>query len=358
MTNVAFLDLFPWEIMAIRALENPALSIHESKQSCKPALKMPHMCCPGGAGRQNSFRRECAGKNLSQYYALREAVVKELPLLNTTNQCDLCRVMDLCRQYNLTFGIYGDSLSRQFVEAFECSLIRRSFSVKKTGVRDRGTFEISSPTWKNERIRMHWFMNYKVPHNYSFVEAPGNHPDVNAVLFNFGLHYSHHATRSGMSPQTFFVLLEKLFAHLKQLFTEKKVKVVFYRETSAQHFDGMGGDFFLARNASQLGHCVPQSEHENGGWRDKYVADAAQLNDFTIFSAGRLPSKSDTNPRLIVLPFFHVTRPFHDLHGWNVYAAHDMDCTHYCSVPYLWWPLWRSWRVALEGSVAFLDPTS
>jgi hypothetical protein len=40
------------------------------------------------------------------------------------------------------------------------------------------------------------------------------------------------------------------------------------------------------------------------------------------------------------LPFFNLTAQLHYLH--------PSECTHYCSTPYLWMPIWRSLRLAMD----------
>ena len=55
---------------------------------------------------------------------------------------------------------------------------------------------------------------------------------------------------------------------------------------------------------------------------------------------------------LVVLPYYNFTAPHWDQHPPEKVA----DCTHYCPSPFLYLPLWRSFRIALDrqfgGAVA------
>jgi hypothetical protein len=52
--------------------------------------------------------------------------------------------------------------------------------------------------------------------------------------------------------------------------------------------------------------------------------------------------------QLTILPFREYTSQFHDLHATG-------DCSHFCTTPSLWMPLWRTLRLALDNAAATFE---
>jgi hypothetical protein len=162
-----------------------------------------------------------------------------------------------------------------------------------------------------------------------------------------------------------------------------KFKLLLFRETSAQHFPFPGGDWgggltctplnFTSANATQdASVAVPF-------YREVTLRNAAWDTGFNVFSvgpasgqggggeggasssgnpngtSGRLlqllqppqeqaskptATAATSHPEIIMLPYAKFTSDLYDLH--------PDECTHYCSTPFLWMPLWRSFRLAME----------
>jgi hypothetical protein len=84
------------------------------------------------------------------------------------------------------------------------------------------------------------------------------------------------------------------------------------------------------------------------GWRERAVADAAAEAGFDRVEAGRnmptFPSGTGNN-ELVVLPYYGFTSDQYTMHPFR---GDWQDCTHYCSSPFLYMPIWRSLRLAMD----------
>ena len=49
------------------------------------------------------------------------------------------------------------------------------------------------------------------------------------------------------------------------------------------------------------------------------------------------------NNELVFLPFREYTLPLHYLH--------PTECSHYCHTPFLWLPIWRNLRIAMDRAI-------
>jgi hypothetical protein len=375
-STVEFLDLFDWELQSdvLTGIDDESKNsaTQEGQDDLQPPSDISKMC---RVGTLTNSRNTCGNQSVVHYYSLRDSVlrnhVRPLPASGmSTTKCDLCRILNLCLEHNITFGIYGDSMTRQMMESFECALFRRGYKVQKPFQGKAYTqFIISSPHWGERFVTIHYHMQFKVLSSMSNPQAPGNHPDINAILTSFGLHNSAGAIKARNNQANYQKGVARLYGHLKTFMTmnsttaddesPNKFKLMLHRETSAQHFDAEGGDFFWARdkkdqlNSSALLTCVPFQQGSSAGWREAVVKEAAIEAGFEFDtlhvewlqrrqpSAQVLPS-SRRRDKIVVLPFFNFTTTLHEDHPLN------QDCTHFCYSPYLWWPLWRSLRIAME----------
>jgi hypothetical protein len=107
--------------------------------------------------------------------------------------------------------------------------------------------------------------------------------------------------------------------------------------------------------------CKPIKEHPLlPSWRETCVKEAASQAGLRYVLAGSnmsryssVGSKSSVDGKssseeLIVLPFYNFTAEHYDQHPPEVEA----DCTHYCPSPFLYMPLWRSLRFAMDRKFA------
>ena len=88
-------------------------------------------------------------------------------------------------------------------------------------------------------------------------------------------------------------------------------------------------------------------DSELTNWREKTVMKAVSKAGYQYTRVGphmppRLPNRAA--PELVVLPFFNYTSHHYNQHP----KEKDGDCTHYCPSPFLYIPLWRSLRLALD----------
>lgn len=386
-SNIEFLDLFDWEVNSLLGIDG---SIPRPRgaifSSCQPPSGIHEGCCIGTLGHAEkaiSQRNLCGNKSLELYHSLRDSVLREhMPALPSTEptKCDLCRIMDLCLEHNITFGIWGDSVTRQMMESLECGLLRRGYQVVKPQIDKAYTkYVISSPEWGDDsNVTMHVYIQYQViPNLMKNPQAPGSPPDVNAIMTSYGLHFSIGSASPRHHPDGHTKGLHNLFTHLRTFSKSRdganksssKFKLILHREASAQHFDAEGGDFFLARekkewkNESQL-ICVPFQWGPKARWREYPVQNATLSAGFdyddnlllssseqkTVQSQSLSSRKSDVSAEkrkdtVVMLPFFDFTSTLHDFHPSN------QDCTHYCYNPYMWWPLWRSLRITMDKSL-------
>ena len=99
-------------------------------------------------------------------------------------------------------------------------------------------------------------------------------------------------------------------------------------------------------------------------WRENSIRIAAKQANLRYVVAGatttttdnnnmmmQLPSSSSKNTtkkpkELIILPYLNYTSVHHELHGLG------NDCTHYCGSPFLYQPIWRSLRLAMDRQYA------
>jgi hypothetical protein len=223
------------------------------------------------------------------------------------------------------------------MDAFECSLWNQGYHVQVTQRDLYAHYRITSP---QHSVEIRFYLRYKIPVNVSALDFPGQ-DGVNAVLMAWGLHWSLFHKRASFQPQDYAHRLQRLWNHLS---TQTQLRLLLYRETSAQHFDGEAGDYWSARNRSAVGTCVPLSH--GTVWREELVQQQARQAGLEVEHANNL--SSSVGQKVIILPFYHTTAPLYDLHPWLPTNFWERDCTHYCSVPYLWWPLWHYWRLVLE----------
>ena len=97
--------------------------------------------------------------------------------------------------------------------------------------------------------------------------------------------------------------------------------------------------------------CVPWPSGSNilderFYWREHAIHTAATKAGYKIVVANE-SLESQHHPRtprdtkeLVILPFYNFTAPLYDLHPG--------ECTHFCSTPFLWMPIWRSLRLAMD----------
>jgi hypothetical protein len=135
-----------------------------------------------------------------------------------------------------------------------------------------------------------------------------------------------------------------------------RVKLLVHRETSAQHFDADGGEFSIwyPQREHRTNVCWPMTHNDTSvGWRERAIQRAANESGHSLVMTGsNMPAPLDASPNLtevVILPYFNFTSLHHGMHPRD---GGFQDCTHYCSSPYVYYPLWRSLRFAMERQFA------
>lgn len=405
-SNTAALGLFDWEeecikegALLVRSNETIYSRNRQQTTKCQPPPDMMNDCCEGsyssGGTIINIAHDKCAAtfessahSNSSlQQHARKFLADMPVPSLHKTNgavgastnsgidkACDICRIIEVSRENNLTIVFLGDSMQAQVFQGLIYELKRRNYSVHltnngtqregfwKTTVQYRETITIKSKDWldggKNEGlasfITMKFFQLYIMPFDHpDEVEEVINAGDV--LILGFGLHWNYNQPYYPMqSPERYTKTMADLLVSIQH--NSSRTKLVIHRETSAQHFDAPAGDFAIWNdnpNPNKTNQCRPIIDRNEtlSTWRESSVSLAAQQAGYHYTIVGshmppRLPLSSITK-ELVVLPYYNFTAAH-----WDQHPPEIADCTHYCPSPFLYLPLWRSFRIALDRQFA------
>jgi hypothetical protein len=324
--------------------------------------------------------------------------------------CDACRIMDLLILHNWTLSFSGDSMLRQNFVGLQCEIMRRissetinnnnnnnnnstTYRIKilprvnwprdpeifwRRGVHSVDEVQVyhsannnNNNNSNNNYARLLFFANYRpLDDNNTELEYIAQQSDI--IVFDHGLHYL---------PQQYKDMVERTRSMLQALAGGNDVKLVAWRETSSQHFNTSHGEYMA--DVSEHG-CHPiRHAPAPGKLRSDHMVQAAKQINWTVawandadFSTKRPPPPTLARPlkrggpvnhhhhqddsrsssrrsssssssssttilgELVILPFRKFT---HDLH-----YAHGTECTHYCSSPHLWLPVWRALRLSMD----------
>lgn len=356
----AIVPHLPWEI------ESAA-----SNRTCSPPADIPNTCCLGSLSKGKRVYFDPKACNSSgiydrvQEYTL--AYMERLPIPESFSDqtCDLCRIVDLVVANNLTLTFQGDSLTRQMFTGLECELRRRGYNVqgkearwerpKKLsreekihyGITDTVKLMVSSPSPSSSSGvgRIQYYAVYRPFRDNVEVAEIVRNSDV--VIFDHGLHFNPYKGRDFRNDMEnmlqAYTLKGKTSNETK---AQKSLRLLAWRETSAQHWNATGGHYSV-RNVRQPYVCVPIANKKKAreGFRLPLLTAAAQSVGMKVLNA--LDSNFSSQPvnpdEMIVLPFREYTSELHYLH--------DSECTHYCTTPYLWLPIWRSLRLAMDRAL-------
>jgi len=250
------------------------------------------------------------------------------------------------------------------------------------------TIRVTSPLWQQDQtnngtinpVVFHFYHQYRLPFadpkQQEMVMASGD-----ILLLNFGLHWgaNYHGTQEREqvvasltspdhppSPQHLELALASFFKDLDN-YTKRSngdPKRVLVRETTSQHFDAPGGDYSFVKKKTKKNkktsekqqplECVPYVATGNNTttqWREQAIFRAAHMAGYSLDVANgslssNLQKKRQERHHVTVLPYADFTKPLHGLHPYEA-EGKGGDCTHYCSTPYLFLPLWKSLRLAL-----------
>jgi hypothetical protein len=349
----AHMDLLPWEV-----------SSHET-QECAPPNGIPSYCCIGSysAGGGNSFRQNspCANRSiLDDYGQAKKSATKFLEQHPVEgNECDVCQIVNLLIHSNWTLAFQGDSLSRQTFSGLECELRRRGYMVEavsgenkernKTAFWKYGLTYIENlkVTWPNETMGRHAKVAYyQMYRPYGDNNETQNIARVSDILvFDHGLHW-------GIPSQS--IEFKNAMAGLLRGYSRNetkgdKLKLLAWRETSAQHFDSPTGEY--SPGTQWEIECIPRREIlRDQPLRTQLMTEAAEMAGFAISNASDSSFLSKPVSRadeLVILPYYRFTSELH--------RVHPGECTHFCHTPYVWIPIWRTLRLALDRAILNKD---
>ncbi|GKY96305.1 hypothetical protein MPSEU_000590200 [Mayamaea pseudoterrestris] len=157
-------------------------------------------------------------------------------------------------------------------------------------------------------------------------------------MFDHGLHYLEREKHK-IRPE-YAATLQVLF---------RNVSLVLWRETSTQHYATPGG--YYTESLPNQTECSAADDLERNSTSYHLASVCHMVHDMNWTLVDALAPNFTNSPidadrhEIVMIPFRQYTLPLHNLH------AGYPDCSHYCSSPFLWVPIWRGLRLALDRSV-------
>jgi hypothetical protein len=337
------LPLSPWE--------------RESAESrnCTLPVNVPQYCCLGSiskGGRMKYFPDICNDSTIYsrvQDHTLEylDKTWRELNQGSIQIKDDVMQIVDYLLKFKLQLSFVGDSLTRQVSSGLECELFRRGYQVQK-----RKLNKLRKPagcSWRHcigEKVRFvvqdpkntsnifsytHWgvYRPQRDKQNSEMKKHVISSSDI--VVFDHGLHWK---------PFEKQLFLEDMKDYLVA-YKDTNLTLVAWRETSAQHFDSPGGHYGVGKKSTE---CVPIIEGQQGHHEPlmRQATSAAGLMWKSVLDANFSYQKWQPN-ELVFFPYRDYTVP--------LYYLHPDECTHFCHTPFVWLPIWRSLRVAMDRSL-------
>jgi hypothetical protein len=347
-SRLAYVPLWPWEQNSIG-----------SGRTCQTPIGIPEYCCLGSADWYHSFQPHVCNLARSVYERNEAMAMSLLPRLENEIphrgvECDSCRLINVLWENNWTMAFVGDSVTDQSFVALECELHRRGYHVttRKVPFATSADRNASDWTWKYGLRHIHELLvsaespttiGSSASEHFSPVAVIRMYftyrPDMaevqgyiagrhDIVIFDHGLHYRANAAEFPSDMINLVTLLRGGKAssdHLNDNTVE--LKLLAWRETSAQHFRGPTGDFHDIHGRP---NCVPLSYQVGvGDARTRAMEKVVQTLNWT-------------QRELVLLPFREWTSHFHEMH------LGGGDCTHFCMTPSFWLYEWRQIRIAVE----------
>jgi hypothetical protein len=181
-------------------------------------------------------------------------------------------------------------------------------------------------------------------HGFSLVDVKAEVDNMQSlysgmvIIANTGVWYN--------SRERFRDEVPKFLTWLNQLGKNSR-NLVFYRETSAQHWNFSEVGYFesewqVREEAATNGSCTPiYDSSPDYDWRNKDIASLKENLELEHIS---------------IIPFRDVTLPLFNMHPSG---ENGQDCTHFCYFPQMWMSIWNHlYRHIVVRSDAFNDTSS
>jgi hypothetical protein len=99
-----------------------------------------------------------------------------------------------------------------------------------------------------------------------------------------------------------------------------------------------------------VGVCMPTDFCDSDIWwrENAFKQGAADANYSYAVAGSDLPPKNKSTPKVVVAPWFNFTSQHYRLHPLEPLSS-KQDCTHYCASPFLYLPVWRGLRIAMDS---------
>ena len=359
-----FLPLSQWEIDSI--------GLNASDRRCHPPQGIPDMCCVGSSSTGGGPRwneQECHNADYAAAESWTTKYMKGIPFLSG-RPCDICEIVKLMAQFNWTVALQGDSVTHQAWGGLICELARRGFLVSVEDQQIQATPEnqgyvqyrflstLTATISSTQKATFRFYCAYR-PTAY-LLNITLRENDV--LVFDHGLHYPPNRARSDLITN---------FRHLLEFardFQDSRVKVLMWRETTAQHFADNPGGYFL-REMTNLSQCSPINENFTSAAYPGKSLSADLLETLSkIYPRNDYFETSQQTANITWLdisdPEFHNTPPLQDQqelvflpyrdYTKELPSLHHSECTHYCANPFLWQPIWRGIRLAIQRKAKYL----
>jgi hypothetical protein len=272
--HLEVLDTMDWEVdcikegaLLVKSNETERSKERQLRSRCNPPPELIMDCCEGpfsSAGTVvNIALEKCAlsfESSENRNSALQRharSFLAEMPVTERGNNtiCDVCQIVELSRQNNLTITFLGDSMQAQVFQGLIYELQRRNYKTKlvnnstqnegfwKTTIQYRETLEIWADLDSHPPVTMRFFQVYILPfqHSAEMAEAVDS-GDI--LVLGFGLHWNSNMPEHPMSlPGAYISSMRDLLSYIRLNGTRTKLLV--HRETSAQHFDAPQGDYSI-----------------------------------------------------------------------------------------------------------------
>lgn len=340
--------------------QSEALNYYTVAEICKSLQQSSHLCNQEPGDLQNYGMDKDgivhANRMCSNYPG---AFLRHHTISNKSHTiADLVKAIRSAGKNTIVF--LGDSVSSQHFSDFVSGLVRVGFDVSKhplDDLKDASSYQVTYgppskvPFFQVVHINI---IEDTEPSFKMFHQLVSNTTLVKGkvvLIFNMGVHYN--------SENDYVTRAAVALDHLKVIV--QKGHSVFYRETSAQHFDTENGMFlhyydqkssgekrvsavsllaakagFVTAHNNYSEHTVITSEkYPNLNFKctpigSEQLAEVQNWRNRVMIS---MMTQRQLDKKIQVIPFFRLSAARYDFHV----AAYG-DCTHYCFNPMLWLP--------------------